>query len=93
MAVADRLGLLPRGRRVPGENHAGHLDHLRGNCDRHKADVAAGETPGGRRFRRRNQWARYGYIRSSWSSTISRIYSFQDVAEAIAVHPRSPNPS
>lgn len=32
------------------------------------------------------QWARYGYIRSSWSSTIPRIYSFQDVAEAIAVH-------
>ncbi|HUY73239.1 MAG TPA: DUF433 domain-containing protein [Candidatus Dormibacteraeota bacterium] len=32
------------------------------------------------------QWARYGYIRSSWSSAIPRIYSFQDVAEAIAVH-------
>ncbi len=32
------------------------------------------------------QWARYGYIRSSWSSTIPRTYSFQDVAEAIAVH-------
>ena len=32
------------------------------------------------------QWARYGYIRSSWSSTIPRVYSFQDVAEAIAVH-------
>jgi hypothetical protein len=31
------------------------------------------------------QWARYGYIRSSWSSTIPRVYSFQDVAEAIAV--------
>jgi uncharacterized protein (DUF433 family) len=32
------------------------------------------------------QWARYGYIRSSWSESIPRIYSFQDVAEAIAVH-------
>jgi DNA-binding transcriptional MerR regulator len=32
------------------------------------------------------QWARYGYIRASWSSTVPRIYSFQDVAEAIAVH-------
>lgn len=32
------------------------------------------------------QWARYGYIRSSWSSEIPRVYSFQDVAEAIAVH-------
>ena len=32
------------------------------------------------------QWARYGYIRSSWSSMIPRVYSFQDVAEAIAVH-------
>jgi uncharacterized protein (DUF433 family) len=32
------------------------------------------------------QWARYGYIRSSWSSNIPRVYSFQDVAEAIAVH-------
>lgn len=32
------------------------------------------------------QWARYGYIRSSWSDSIPRIYSFQDVAEAIAVH-------
>lgn len=32
------------------------------------------------------QWARYGYIQSSWSSAIPRIYSFQDVAEAIAVH-------
>jgi len=32
------------------------------------------------------QWARYGYIRSSWSSTVPRVYSFQDVAEAIAVH-------
>jgi uncharacterized protein (DUF433 family) len=32
------------------------------------------------------QWARYEYIRSSWSSDIPRVYSFQDVAEAIAVH-------
>jgi uncharacterized protein (DUF433 family)/DNA-binding transcriptional MerR regulator len=32
------------------------------------------------------QWARYGYIHSSWSSTIPRVYSFQDVADAIAVH-------
>ena len=32
------------------------------------------------------QWARYRYIRSSWSAKIPRVYSFQDVAEAIAVH-------
>jgi uncharacterized protein (DUF433 family)/DNA-binding transcriptional MerR regulator len=32
------------------------------------------------------QWARYGYIRSTWSDAIPRVYSFQDVAEAIAVH-------
>ena len=32
------------------------------------------------------QWARYGYIQSSWSDSIPRVYSFQDVAEAIAVH-------
>jgi uncharacterized protein (DUF433 family) len=32
------------------------------------------------------QWARYQYIRSSWSADIPRVYSFQDVAEAIAVH-------
>jgi uncharacterized protein (DUF433 family) len=31
-------------------------------------------------------WARYGYIRSSWSPNIPRVYSFQDVAEAIVVH-------
>ena len=31
-------------------------------------------------------WARYGYIRSSWSPKIPRVYSFQDVAEAIVVH-------
>jgi uncharacterized protein (DUF433 family) len=32
------------------------------------------------------QWARRGYIRSSWSDQLPRIYSFQDVAEAIMVH-------
>jgi uncharacterized protein (DUF433 family)/DNA-binding transcriptional MerR regulator len=32
------------------------------------------------------QWARRGYIRSSQSSTIPRVYSFQDVAEAMVVH-------
>jgi uncharacterized protein (DUF433 family) len=32
------------------------------------------------------QWARYGYIHSSWSPAIPRVFSFQDVAEAIAVH-------
>ncbi len=32
------------------------------------------------------QWARYRYIRSSWSSKIPRVYGFSDVAEAIAVH-------
>jgi uncharacterized protein (DUF433 family)/DNA-binding transcriptional MerR regulator len=32
------------------------------------------------------QWARRGYIQSSWSVDIPRVYSFQDVAEAIVVH-------
>jgi DNA-binding transcriptional MerR regulator/uncharacterized protein (DUF433 family) len=32
------------------------------------------------------QWARYGYIRSSQSDGQPRIYSYQDVAEAMAVH-------
>ena len=32
------------------------------------------------------QWARHGYIRSSQSDGSPRIYSYQDVAEAIMVH-------
>lgn len=32
------------------------------------------------------QWARRGYIRSSRSANHPRVYSFQDVAEAVAVH-------
>lgn len=32
------------------------------------------------------QWARRGYIRSSHSSGQPRVYSFQDVAEAMVVH-------
>src|SRR4051812_23872033 len=32
------------------------------------------------------QWARYAYIRSSQSGDVPRIYSYQDVAEAMAVH-------
>ncbi|HZD69503.1 MAG TPA: DUF433 domain-containing protein [Actinomycetes bacterium] len=32
------------------------------------------------------QWARRGYIRSSQSSGVPRVYSFQDAAEAMAVH-------
>jgi uncharacterized protein (DUF433 family) len=32
------------------------------------------------------QWARRAYIRSSWSDESPRVYSFQDVAEAIMVH-------
>ncbi|MCW2982199.1 MAG: hypothetical protein JWO14_3926 [Solirubrobacterales bacterium] len=34
------------------------------------------------------QWARYGYIRSSQSSpsVLPRVYSFQDIAEAMIVH-------
>jgi uncharacterized protein (DUF433 family)/DNA-binding transcriptional MerR regulator len=32
------------------------------------------------------QWARRGYIRSSVSSKVPRIYSYQDVAEAMVVH-------
>jgi uncharacterized protein (DUF433 family)/DNA-binding transcriptional MerR regulator len=32
------------------------------------------------------QWARYGYIKSSQSSGVPRVYSYQDVAEAMAVH-------
>lgn len=32
------------------------------------------------------QWARRGYIRSSHSDAAPRVYSFQDVAEAMVVH-------
>ena len=34
------------------------------------------------------QWARYGYIRSSQSQSgeLPRVYSFQDIAEAMVVH-------
>ncbi len=32
------------------------------------------------------QWARRGYIRSSVGEEIPRIYSFQDIAEAMVVH-------
>lgn len=32
------------------------------------------------------QWARRGYIRSSQSSSTPRVYSYQDVAEAMVVH-------
>jgi uncharacterized protein (DUF433 family)/DNA-binding transcriptional MerR regulator len=36
--------------------------------------------------KRVGQWARRGYIRSSHSSSIPRIYSYLDVAEAMVVH-------
>ena len=32
------------------------------------------------------QWARYGYIRSSQDQSSPRVYSYQDIAEAMAVH-------
>ena len=32
------------------------------------------------------QWARRGYIRASQSEEIPKVYSFQDVAEAMVVH-------
>ncbi|HEY8741983.1 MAG TPA: MerR family transcriptional regulator, partial [Chloroflexota bacterium] len=32
------------------------------------------------------QWARHGYIRSSRSASAPRVYSFQDIAEAMIVH-------
>ncbi len=32
------------------------------------------------------QWARYGYMNSSQSSGRPRVYSYQDIAEAMAVH-------
>lgn len=32
------------------------------------------------------QWARHGYIRSSQSEDIPRVYSYQDIAEAMVVH-------
>lgn len=36
--------------------------------------------------KRIGQWARRGYIRSSWSDCSPRIYSYQDIAEAMVVH-------
>ena len=32
------------------------------------------------------QWASHGYIRSSWETKLPRVYSFQDVGEAMVVH-------
>ena len=32
------------------------------------------------------QWARWGHIRSSWSDGEPRVYSYEDVAEAMLVH-------
>jgi uncharacterized protein (DUF433 family) len=32
------------------------------------------------------QWANHGYIRSSWQAKLPRVYSFQDVGEAMVVH-------
>ena len=32
------------------------------------------------------QWARWGHIRSSWSEREPRVYSYEDVAEALIVH-------
>src|ERR1017187_2995938 len=32
------------------------------------------------------QWARRGYIKSSWHETVPRLYSYEDVAEAMVVH-------
>ena len=32
------------------------------------------------------QWANHGYIRSSWQKKLPRVYSFQDVGEAMVVH-------
>lgn len=32
------------------------------------------------------QWARRGYVRSSQSSEVPRVYSYQDIAEAMVVH-------
>ena len=32
------------------------------------------------------QWARWGHIRSSWSDGEPRVYSYEDVAEAMIVH-------
>ena len=32
------------------------------------------------------QWARHGYIRSSQSEKLPRVYSYQDIAEAMVVH-------
>lgn len=32
------------------------------------------------------QWANHGYIRSSWETQLPRVYSYQDVGEAMVVH-------
>jgi uncharacterized protein (DUF433 family)/DNA-binding transcriptional MerR regulator len=53
----------------------------RGHYLAHDAGVLAGVS--GDRI---GQWARRGYIRSSQSSGRPRVYSYQDVAEAMVVH-------
>lgn len=53
----------------------------RGHYLAHEVGLLAG-VPG----RTIGQWARRGYIRSSQSEGRPRVYSFQDVAEAMVVH-------
>ena len=53
----------------------------RGRYLAHEVGVLAGVSGG-----KIGQWARRGYIKSSVSNELPRIYSYQDVAEAMVVH-------
>src|SRR5688500_8843340 len=57
------------------------MESPRGHYLAHEAGQLAGVS--GERI---GQWARRGYIRSSQSSGLPRVYSYQDVAEAMVVH-------
>ena len=53
----------------------------RGNYLAHEAGLLAGVSG-----YKMGQWARHGYIKSSISPHAPRIYSYQDIAEAMVVH-------
>src|SRR4051812_42079863 len=58
-----------------------HVMPPRGHYLAHEVGALAGVS--GDRI---GQWARRGYIRSSQSTDRPRVYSYQDVAEAMVVH-------
>jgi uncharacterized protein (DUF433 family) len=83
-----RLGVTGCGRRaerqeILGVVTADNVRHMppRGRYLAHEAGLLAGVSG-----KKMGQWARRGYIRSSVSEDPPRVYSYQDIAEAMVVH-------